>query len=122
MAVFLTLTNPYRPIGAQEVTAYCVARISDDDPDARRCLVRIDAYDGPCTKEQRSGHNPAIKPFAKEARGEIISGDLYDAYFSVAALESSNPIKQAYLCSCRSIIINGEETNIWHTASSDVGP
>jgi len=56
-----------------------------------------------CTKEQR--RLGEITPFLPTARREIVTEELFDAYFSLDVLDQpdSNLLKQAYRCATRAI-------------------
>jgi hypothetical protein len=103
MALEVALSNPFRPVGQQMTTAYCVMSVDEFLPDMRRAIIRLAAFDGPCTKAQRRAGE--IKPFQHAARREIVTGDLFDEYFSLAVLNQadSNLLRQAYRCATRSI-------------------
>ena len=103
MALERQLINPYRPLGQQEILAYCVLYVDEYLPEARRAIIRLAAYDGPCTKAQRRAR--VIRPFEPNARVEIVEGELFDTYLSLDATMQSetNLIRQAYLCATRSI-------------------
>lgn len=103
MALEKSLSNPFRPVGQQAVTAYCVMYVDEFLPDVRRAIIRLAAFDGACTKDQRRAGE--IKPFQHAARREIVTGDLFDQFFSLAVLNQpdSNLLRQAYLCATRSL-------------------
>ena len=103
MALEKALPNLYRPVGQQAITAYCVMYVDEFLPDSRRAIIRLAAFDGPCTKEQRRAGE--IKPFQYAARREIVMGDLFDQFFSLDVLNQpdSNMLRQAYRCATRSI-------------------
>ena len=105
MALEKALPNLYRPVGQQAITAYCVMYVDEFLPDLRRAIIRLAAFDGACTKAQRRAGE--IKPFQQAARREIVTGDLFDQFFTLDVLNQpdSNLLKQAYLCATRSIPI-----------------
>ena len=103
MALAFALANPYRPVGDQAVAAYCVLYVDEFQPELRRAIIRLAAFDGPCSKTQRRAGE--IKPFHPAARREIVTGDLFDQFFSLDVLNApeSNLVKQAYRCATRAI-------------------